>query len=457
VTEATDLGWGAELPHLIRQSARYLPSRFVPALLGMLTIPLLARLLNPSGFGSYSLVAVALPYVSALGGDWVVSGFQRQAQRRLPNEEAQAFTWLLIVSFSGTVILLVTAVAGGPPEALGVALLLVPSLLLRLQWTKLQMLERAAAYSWLQVAYSALRLVSLGGMAALTARADFVVLGWVLATWLIALLGPRLPLPSRPSAAALRQLAVVGVPLIGASLTINFAATADRFIVASLLGRDATGIYSLGYLVGESLLALPASVVYLAAYAVVMRLWDAGDKTVAVAFLGRLIHVQLLIMTVLAMLVSAAGGSIVRLLGGEAYTSGGSVVGVIAGAQVAAGLPLYLILVATLRRETRLTLWPSVTACLFNIVLTVPAVLVAGIKGAALATVVTYLFYAMALLKVVSVPILTPPQVVALLLGTIAPSMVTLGGPLLVVSGLVVGAIATLILLATLRAKKELV
>ena len=457
MTAGSSRGWSAELPHLIRQSARYLPSRLVPALLGLLTIPLLTRSLSPSGFGSYSLVAAALPYASVLAGDWVVSGYQRQAQSRIPHEKAQALTWLLIVSLTGTVLLTVTAVAGGPPETLGVALLLVPFLLLRLQWTQLQMLERATAYTWLQVAYSTLRMIAVGGIAALTRRADYVVLAWVLTTWLLVLLGPRLPLPRRPTTAALRQLAAVGVPLVGASLTINFAATADRFIIASLLGRDATGIYSLGYLVGESLLALPASVVYLAAYPVITRLWDAGDEGAALALLRRVVHVQLMIMIVLAMLVAAAGAPIVRLAGGEAYISGGTVVGAVAGAQVAAGLPLYLILVATLHGETRRTVWPSVTACLVNVVLTVPAVLVAGIQGAALATVVTYLFYAMSLLKAVDATLLARPQVAALLLGTVAPAMVSLGGPLLMTGGFAAGTIATLILLATLRAKKELV
>lgn len=59
-------------------------------------------------------------------------------------------------------------------------------------------------------------------------------------------------------------------------------------MIASLSGRDATGIYSLGYLVGESLLALPSSVVYLTSYAVIMRLWDAGDEGAALALSRRL-------------------------------------------------------------------------------------------------------------------------------------------------------------------------
>lgn len=450
-------GWGAELPHLIRQSARYLPGRLVPALLGLLTIPLLARSLSPTGFGSYSLVAAALPYASVLAGDWLVSGYQRQAQRLLPKEEAQALTWLLIVALSGTVLISVTVVAGGPPEALGVALLLLPFLLLRLQWIQVQMRERATAYSWLQVAYSALRLIALGGVAALTARADYVILAWVLATWLIVLLGPRLPMPRRPSGAALRQLAAVGVPLVGVSLTINFTATADRFIIAALLGRDAAGIYSLGYVVGENLLSLPASVVYLAAYAVIMRVWDRGDKEVALALTRRLVHMQLIMVTVLAMIVAAASAHIVILVGGDAYASGEGVVGTVAGAQVAAGLPAYLILVATLRRETRRTIWPSATACLVNVALTVPAVLLGGIQGAALATVVTYLLYAMMLLKAVEASFLARPQIAALLLGTVAPAMVSLGGPVLMAIGFVAGTIATLILLFTLNASRAIV
>lgn len=448
---------GPELTRLMGQSLRYLPSRVVPALLGLLTVPLLARALSPSGFGSYSLVAAALPYACVVAGDWLVAGFQRQAQRRAVEEEAQALTWLLVVSLSGTVLLVVTAAAGGPPEALGVALLLVPFLLLRLQWIQLQMHERATAYTRLQVAYSAVRLLSVGGVAVLTTRADYVVLAWVLATWLVVLLGPRLPLPRRPDGAALRRLAAVGLPLVGASFTINLTATADRFIIASLLGRDVAGVYSLGYMVGESLLTLPASVVYLAAYAVITRLWDGGDREVGLALVRRLIRVQLMVTTPIAMLIALAGAPIVSIVGGEPYASAADIVGTVAGAQVAAGIPAYLILVATLRRETRLTLWSSVIASLVNVVLTVPAVLIAGLQGAAMATVVTYLLYAMLLLKKVGAALLTRAQVVALVLGTVAPGLVSLGGAPLVWAGFLAATVATLLFAATLTGRGAIV
>lgn len=422
--------------------------------MGLLTIPLLARSLSPSGFGGYSLVAAALPYVSVLAGDWLVSGYQRQAQRQNAREETQALTWLLIVSVMGTVLLLVTAAVGGPPEALGVALLLVPFLLLRLQWIQLQMREQATAYTWLQVGYSVLRVAAMGGAAALTGRVDYVVLAWAASTWLLVLLGPRLPRPRRPTVSALRHLAVVGVPLVGASLTINFAATADRFIVATLLGREDAGVYSLGYLVGESLLAMPASVVYLAAYAIIMRLWDADQEGAALALLRRLVHVQLLVMTILAILVALAGPHLVGILGGEAYAAGEGVVGTIAGAQVAAGLPAYLIIVATLRRATRRTLWPSLAACLVNVVFTVPGVLIGGIQGAALATVVTYLVYSLALLLAIDARLLAWTQVTAMILGSVAPAMVSQGGVLFMAIGFATGTIAIVLLIASPRTKE---
>lgn len=447
-------GWGSELPHLIRQSARYLPSRLVPALLGFLTIPLLARSLSPTEFGSYSLVAAALPYASVLAGDWLVSGYQRQAQRRIASEEAQALTWLLIFSTLATMLLGIVALTAESAEALGVGLMLVPFLLLRLQWIQLQMRERASTYSWLQVAYSALRLVALGGVAILSARVDLVVLAWVLVTWIIVLAGPRLPAPRKPARKALTQLAAIGVPLVGVSLTINFAATADRFVIAAVLGREATGIYSLGYIVGESLLMMPVSVVYLAAYAITMRVWDEGNKDASLAFVRRLIHVQLAIVTVLALGIASTGRHIVSLVGGPAYASADAVVASVAGAQVAAGIPAYLILIATLRHEARRTLWPSVAACLLNVTITIPAVMIAGIQGAAVTTTITYLVYALLMLRAVEVKLIARPHVVAMALGTLAPALVGLDSPVLLVLGWVSGVVAVSILLLTLSTRK---
>jgi len=388
-----------EMRLLVRTAVAYLPSRLVPAVVGAVAVPALAWFLSPADFGTYALVAAALPVAAVIVGDWAVVGYQRQAHLADEEAEAKTATWVALLGIGGAVLLVAAAMPGRQVEILAVGLLLVPYLLFRMQAIKLQMTGRAGRYSALQVGYTVARAACMVLAAALVGNVLAVLAGWLLANILVLLAGTRLRFRRSLSPSALAQLARVGVPLVAASLALHVIATADRFIVATLEGRDAAGIYAFGYLLGEGLITLPTSVPYLAASWLATRAFDDGRERAALGLIARLLRVQVVVAVAFVLVLAVAADGLLRLIAPAEYAVVGPVLGVVAAAQVPAGIVPYLILMATLRRQTRRVIGPSVAAAVVNVAVTVPAVMLAGITGAAAATVLTGLLYCVLLAR----------------------------------------------------------
>lgn len=391
---------GRDTRLFLRSALDYAPSRLVPALVGLISVSTLGRLLSPANFGSLTLVIAGVPYVALIVGDWLIGGYQREAH--LPREnsrEVQAATWLLFLGGSSAVALTVGGLLSGVPEVVAIGLLLLPYLLMRLQWTKLQMTGKSRVYTLLQILQTSSRAAGMVVAAWLTHKFGPVILGWLVASIGLVVLGPRLRFRVRPDRAALAALARVGLPLIAASLSLNVMATADRFVIAAAMGRDAAGVYGYGYLVGENLLSLPASALYLSAFWLATTMWDRHRQEDAQAFISRLLRAQLAVGLGLALGLTLISEPLLRALAGNAYLMATPIVGLVAVAQLpAAGVP-YLVLLTVLRRETKRTIAPSVAAAFVNVPVTIFAVNVDGITGAAVATIATYVLYAAFLAK----------------------------------------------------------
>lgn len=380
---------------VLKAGAQYLPSRLAPALAGLLLIPVLGRSLSPEAFGKYALVNATLAYVAALAGDWLISGYQRAAQSS-DAEQTRTITRALVLASGLTAACLVLygAVAGAVVP-LGVGLVLLPFQLLKLQLVGLQMAERSGRYSTLSVLYSVLKSAAIGGAALATNQLTPVVLAWAVATLVVLLLGPSLRLCSSwrglvRSLPDLRPIAAIGLPLVLTSLMLNISATADRYIVAGFEGYAQAGVYSFGYVLGETLVALPASVPFLAAYAIVVRRHDAGDTAGAKLLVQSLLRLQTAAAALVVCVVTIAAGPLVDVLAEDRYADAASLLPGITAAQVLASMLSYYVLAFTLHRRPRATLLPFVVTGVVNLVLTTALVAWTGLTGAVLATAVTY-------------------------------------------------------------------
>jgi len=388
---------------LIRSTLNYLPSRVVPAAAGAIAIPLVATQLEPSEFGTFALVAAALPFIAVVSADWVVAGHQRYAHA---DRSPQATIWVALLG-TGTALMLVGVwLVTGELAVLAVALLLPAFLLLRLQSIDLQMTGRSRRYSVHTCTYSLTRAALLVLAAHVTGDLEWVFAAWVAASVLTLLVGPRLKPRGRPSLERLTALGRIGMPLIAAGIALNASATADRFIIAAMEGRTQTGIYSFGYMVGETLVALPLTLPFLAAQYMGTKRWDSGDSEGTLAFFRKVLLVQTAFGSLAVLILSATAEEIFRTVGPQQYAGSAGVLITVGSAQLLAGVAPYLLVVAALREQTRRVILPSAVTAFTSVVLTSAGVAVAGIEGAAVATVATYGVMLVALQRALQTPLL---------------------------------------------------
>lgn len=100
-----------------------------------------------------------------------------------------------------------------------------------------------------------LLLAGWGVAGLLLGRVAVMVVALSMARWTLA----RVPRPSwQPQ--LLRSLMVVGLPLLAAGVLLTLLVTVDRWIVLSMLGREALGVYGLVGLASSSLLLVPLTI-----------------------------------------------------------------------------------------------------------------------------------------------------------------------------------------------------
>lgn len=421
---------------LVRATAQYLPSRLVPAVAGAVTVPLVASQLTPAEFGTFSLITAALPFLGVVAADWVIAGHQRFAH---VDRSPQATLWVTLLSTGMAAVLLLSWCVTRQVELLALSLLLPPFLLMRLQSIDLQMTSRAKRYSVYTCTYSLLRSLLVIWAAQVTGHLGWVLAAWVAASLVTVVTGPRLPWrAARPSTTNLRKLGGVGLPLVAAALAINVSATADRFIIAALEGRAATGVYSFGYIIGETVVALPLMLPFLAAQVMATRMWDSGDRAGTERFLRKVLLAQTAVGAVAVLLLSTLGERVFAILAPAEYLAASGLVVTVGSAQVMAAAAPYFVVLASLQHRTRRLIAPSALTAVVSVVLTAAAVSVGGLAGAAVATAATYALQLFLLQRAVKTVLLDRVSLAVVLLLTSAAACTALGGPSLRTAGLLV-------------------
>jgi O-antigen/teichoic acid export membrane protein len=415
---------------LARSSLEYIPSRVVPAFATVFSLGLAARVLGPASFGVFNVLVLSVAYATPIFGDWVVAGYQREAQANDLNRERYATTATFLIACLGAVVFSAIALALGLTYIALVGLLLPPTCLLRFQLGKLQMTGRSRAYSINQTVYSVAKAAAIGVSCVVFKSVTAMMASWILVTAAMVALGPRLHWSRHLNRELLGEFFRFGAPLVVVSLALNGLATVDRYILALLRTAPEVGIYSLAYAVADGTVLLLASVPALALYPQITALWDAGET-------GRVRHLvrsTLLYQTAgltFLLVVAFSTAAVIPAIVGESYADSSRLFVILGGANVLAAASYVVSLGSSLRRTTRRLSVLYACAALGNIAITVPLVNAYGGGGAAAATGITYfgLLVAMAryswpnLLHIMDIIAMTALVGVALVYGFSVPAV----------------------------------
>lgn len=391
---------GGSSSRLTAHSLAYLLARGLPGVINFLAIAVYTRLLDPAGYGEYSLVLAGVVLADAVIFQWL----RLALLRFLPAAaDRSGFLQLVLTVFTSTLPVLALLT---PLGALffPVGLLLSGMLLLVTQaWFEMNLeLVRtdlnprryglvALVRSCLSLAFATLFLLAGTGAAGL-------LLGLscgMLVTVLLLREFRNWPAPRRASLrqpAELRRLLVYGLPL-SANFALAFVvSSSDRFLIGAMLGTEATGLYSAGYDLAQFTITMVLTVVNLAAYPLIVAAMERHGTEAARERLREslplLLAAGLPVTAGLAMLAGPIAGLVT---GAEFAEAAGRIIPWIAVGALLAGLKAYYVdLAFQLGRNTVLQAGIMLGAAVLNIILNLLLIPVSGIMGAVHATVIVY-------------------------------------------------------------------
>lgn len=383
----------------------YLPAYAVPGVLGLVSLPFLARVLGPEEFGIYGMAVVLQGVALTLVADPTSNALRRlfaQAEVERSHPELVRAGFGLALLLSGSVVLL--ALVAGAALALdgrsATAALVVSSVgsislfgLFQYMITTQYVRENVRSTATAQVAHSVLKTTGLilGAVAIGSAAGPFVGYSVVLVPLLVSgarwIRGDASPLVS---VALWRNLVAFGGPLLVVSLAWVLLNGLDRVVLSIFDSESAAGKYVYTYLIVDGALSLAGMAVHYAVYPRVTRSWEADEVGDTRGLIRHANDLFLVVAGGVIALVAVLGDAALVALAGENFR-----VSTTAILAIALGVTFYRLgefeaigfhLALVPRRLARRFL----LAAAISVPLTFALVAALGVTGAALATLLGY-------------------------------------------------------------------
>jgi len=380
---------------------------------GLVSFPILTRLLSVADYGVMNLVTSVLTLMVALGKLGVqhsaLRGWAEVAAGKSPHD-AVTFesTVLLGMTATGLLATFIWAVASGfipedwwaAPHVSGVMLLASPLIVVRVLdsalLNQLRAQERSAAMAWYAMLRRYAALMAVLGVLWFVSRsvkafylATLVVelVAVILLLWWLYRKSP-LPSPRRFSKPLYGSLLVFGIPMLGSELAVVVLTLGDRFIIQTHLDAESLGIYAASWNMCDLMRNALMGAMVGAAYPRCMHVWEQGGPDALRAFLARFLHWYVMVAAGMVAWMTVLGGELMSVLASSKYALGGEFTGwLMAGLAVqsvisVAAVGLYL------AKQTTVALCLVTMAGVLSLLSNYLLVPHWGLKGAAVAVLV---------------------------------------------------------------------
>jgi O-antigen/teichoic acid export membrane protein len=399
----------ASKPRLLLATVAYFPAYALPAVLGLVSLPLLTRTLGPTQFGIYAVCLTVHGILLTLGADPTSNSLRRLHTPAVATGDADRLTAAglgLTLTLSASVALAASAVAVGLAAALDLgqwrsALLATAAAtagftVFQYLITTLYVRERIGATSGAQLAHGVAKALALTGGAVLIGSAagslaSYAVVLCVLVVWITC----RTPVIRRAvvDVTLWRALAGYGVPLIGVSLSWVVLAGLDRFILTLFDGETTAGQYALAYLISDGMISLVAMTLHYAVYPTLVRLWEESSPMDLRRTFEATTDLFVAYAVAAVATLGVAGNSVVGIVGGDEYSVPSVVPVLVGGGLLMYHLAYFEAIGYQLQLKSRTLARQFVMAAAVSVPVTVGCVAVGGQSGAAIATLLSYIVF----------------------------------------------------------------
>jgi len=393
----------------VRDMLIYLPAKFLPALTGFITAPILTRLFVPAEYGYYALATGVYDFLFALACSGLASVPIRFFPAYKEKSELDVFfaslgvpTGIVIAVASALSFSAVFMLRGHLPPVLS-PLLLISILIFAAHsiFTMLMDVVRVQERSGIYTVFDLLRRYGGLGLGLLLVIVfDFQVEGLLWGEFLVlALALPSLlflttrgvnirPQSFRPSDAL--QMWHYGWPLALGNMAMWGLRLSDRYIIGFFRPASEVGLYSVAYNISSKSIDILVALFLLSMGPMVMNTWESQGREATEKTLAMVTRLFLIICLPAAAGLSVLASPLVSLLTAEAYHEGYRVVGYVAFSSFAWGLFMIANMGTLIKKKTYQIAINQGVAALVNLGLNLVLVPRFGFVAAGVTTLVGY-------------------------------------------------------------------
>lgn len=397
---------------LFKDIAQYFPSKLIPAIVGIVAIPILTRLLSPADYGNYVLVVATVSILCTLAG-WVGVSIRRFYPAYEKEEKISEFTDLIIkLTFFSIVGISVAGLCIFFPlrnylprnfyrlMSIGIFVFVLTSLfsvLMDFLRINRQIKWYSSFFVWQRVTawiFGVLLIVFL------RLSAEGLLWGTVLSTgvalpllWKIAVGKSHIHVTSRgiPLQPTI-EMAKYSFPLVAATLAGWILALSDRYVLQFFGGPQEVGIYSISYQISQSSIMLLTWSFTLAFNPLSIIIWEKQGERASQEFLTKGTRYFLLLCIPGVIGISILGKPILNLLSTPDYYEGGKIIPLVVLGNFFRGLNQRFEAGLSFSKKTHFFMYGLTISSLLNLGLNFLLVPKYGYLAAAATTLVCYAF-----------------------------------------------------------------
>jgi len=393
----------------IKDLLKYLPAQIAPALMGLITIPIVTRLFSPADYGNYVLVIATVSILATIVG-WLTMSIIRfyptyEREGKLSELYGTVVRWLLIsVAIIATVFLGITFATRTHLEIQLYQLMRI-GILLFVSTTTFEVLQqfiRSKRWAGLYSVFSIWKsVVGLGIGLWLAMTSGFGVEGLLWGS----VLGSAISLPllwrfapgktcwkEGSSIGLAKEMAKYGFPLVVGSLAAWILSLSDRYILAFFRGAQEVGIYSVSYTISEKGIILLTSLFMFASGPISINIWENEGMTKSQEFLTKLTRYYLIVSLPVVVGLSVLARPFIKVFTAPEYYLGFRIIPLVALGGFFLGLQHRFQEGLKFYKKTNLIMINIVTSGLLNLILNFWLVPKYGYMAAAITTLISYAF-----------------------------------------------------------------
>lgn len=390
---------------------KYLPSKVVPALLGLIFIPIITRLFKPNDYGSYVLVVAIVGLLSLILSSLLGSAILRFFPIYEHKNKLSLFyntlikemiIYILIIAVLFFAVLQVFKANFSPNlyylMTIGILLFIVTSVFAVLLYL-LNARQKAVLYTSYRIWQSGAGL-TFGVLIVLFLNRGVDGLLWG------AIIAPSMAIPilyryafgkvqvwkgSFSKSIAVERIKY-SAPLVIGSFAGWILSLSDRYIINLYRGNYEVGLYSVSYTLAEQTIIIIWELFILAAYPLIVSLWEKEGKKATQEYVGNLTRYYLIFAFPAALGLSVLSKPTIMVFTSSAYYEGYKIIPLISFGVFLLGLQWWNQVWLALYKKTNIIMYSVLSAGLLNIGLNFLLVPKFGYMAAALATFISYVF-----------------------------------------------------------------